>query len=59
MRPSRFADTRISNAEDSGTLPAPKGLGAGSTPEEGTALGKCLLGSMALLGLIVFPLILD
>jgi hypothetical protein len=52
-------DTRIASAETSGTLPTPKRMGAGSTPEEGMALSKCLLGGVALLGLIVLPFVLD
>lgn len=52
-------DAMVSKAESSGTLPSPRRMGAGSTPEEGTTLSKCIAGGVALLGLIVIPLILD
>lgn len=52
-------DTMVSKAESSGTLPSPKRMGVGSTPEEGTTLSKCITGGVALLGLIVIPVLLD
>lgn len=49
---------KIVEAEASGTLPAPKKMGAGSTPEAGIS-ESCVLGGVSLLGLIVIPLLLD
>ena len=51
-------NARVRSAESSGTLPAPQ-MGAGSESEEGTAMGKCLAGGVALLGLYVLPFLVD
>lgn len=52
-------DAKVKDAESYGTLPAPKSMGADEVPNQGTRMGMCLAGGIALLGLVVVPLLLD
>ncbi len=52
-------EAKVKDAESYGTLPAPKSMGADEVPDQGTHMGMCLAGGIALLGLIVVPLMLD
>ena len=52
-------EAKVKDAESYGTLPVPKSMGADEVPDQGTRMGTCLAGGIALLGLIVVPLLLD